>query len=163
VALIVGSVFLLLLVGLGAGWMYFRRMLMPQGAPNPNLPPSGAGPWSRDRMSNPNSMGGFANMQGGQDFMNGNGYGGFNPQGDPGMLPPGSGAFPGMAGANGFAPSSQDFNAMYGMPGGDPFSPPQGGPPGYGGPPPNGGNFPAGGPTMMQPNQPGSPNSNWVQ
>jgi hypothetical protein len=137
-------------------------------------------------------MGGFANMQGGQDFMSGgpgnnaydqggfgpqsmsgNGYGGFSdgfapptqmfPQGDTSMLPPGSGAFPPMSDANGFPPSSQGFNAMYGMPGGDPFSPPQGGPPGYAGPPPNGGNFPAGGPNMMPPNQPGSPNSNWIQ
>jgi hypothetical protein len=160
VALIVGGVFLVLLVGLGAGWFYFRRMLMPQGAGDPNLPPSGALPWAR----NSDGPGGMDNAQGATMMMNGgfdnngygpggygpqdmNGYGpggypdGFMPpspqmfpQGETSMLPPGSGAFPMIA--NGVAPASQAFNAMYGMPD-SPFPGYNGN--GYGGPPPNGG------------------------
>lgn len=200
VVLIVGGVFLVLLLGLGIGWFFFRRMLLPQSASSPNLPPSGARPWSRTRVPNPDSMGG---MNGGQLAFNGApgtgnlgaggpgpvmpggpvmnpmnsggpgpagfgvpgnngagfgapggngagfgvpggngaGFGGFSdgfippspqifPQGENSMIPPGSGAFPVIANANGFAPASQAFNAMYGLPD-DPFAGSQGGTPGW--------------------------------
>ncbi len=184
VALIVGGVFLVLLLGLGIGWFFFRRMLLPQSASNPNLPPSGARPWSRTRVPNPDSMSGVASGQlalngapgnfgpGGpapaMNPMNGGGpvpagFGGFSdgfippspqifPQAENSMIPPGSGAFPVIANANGFAPASPAFNAMYGLPD-DPFAGSQGGTPGWmanleqngrpGGPatPPNGSNF----------------------
>jgi len=185
---IVGSVLVVLLLGLGAGWFYFRRMLMPQGTPNPNLPPSGARPWSRNRAPNPDSLGGLANAQvalagtgglggpgpnmfagpgnvppmpnayngpgpagfgpqgpSGKGFGPqgpvGNGFGGFSdgfippspqifPQGENSMIPPGSGAFPVITNAGGFAPASPAFNAMYGLPD-DPFAGSQAGAPGW--------------------------------
>jgi hypothetical protein len=52
------------------------------------------------------------------------------PQSDQSMIPPGSGAFPVIANANGFTPASQAFNAMYGLPD-DPFSSSQAGSPGW--------------------------------
>lgn len=188
---IVGGVVVLLLLGLLVGWFFFRRMLLPQGAANGSLPPSGARPWSRTRVPNPDSMSGLSAVQkgnagpGGQGNPNPNGFagafdnfqgapmnnGGFSgpgPQGGNGagfggfsdgfippspqifqqsensMIPPGSGAFPVIGNANGFAPASQAFNAMYGLPD-DPFSGSQAGGPswmsnlnnnGSGGPPP---------------------------
>ncbi|HEX7735278.1 MAG TPA: hypothetical protein VF458_10445 [Ktedonobacteraceae bacterium] len=197
VVVIVGGVVALLLLGLLVGWFFFRRMLLPQGAPNASLPPSGARPWSRTRMPNPDSMGGIATVQTGSPGFggpggpaspnsnmfadafqgppannggfngpgpqggNGMGFGGFSdgfipssqqlfPQGENSMIPPGSGAFPVIGNSNGFAPASQAFNAMYGLPD-DPFSGSQAGSPGWmsnlgngsqGGPPPaNQGNF----------------------
>jgi hypothetical protein len=179
IVMIVGSVVVLLLIGLGAGWFYFRRMLMPQGATTPNLPPSGARPWSRTRVPNPDSVNGLAGVQNapgpggpggplpemlagtgnlppgqngynsagagpagfGPQGANGNGFGGFSdgfippspqifPQSENSMIPPGSGAFPVINNANGFAPASQAFNAMYGLPD-DPFAGSQAGAPGW--------------------------------
>lgn len=63
VALIVSSACLVLLIGLGAGWFFFRRTLMPANAPSTHLPPSGARPWSRTRVPNPNSINGMLNAQ----------------------------------------------------------------------------------------------------
>ncbi len=55
-AAVIGGVFLVLLFALGIGWYVFRRTLMPQQ--NTKLPPSGARPWSRTRVPNPDSLGG---------------------------------------------------------------------------------------------------------
>jgi hypothetical protein len=63
VVLLVGGVFLLLLVGIGVGWFFFRRMLLPAGVPNSHLPPSGARPWSRIRVPNPDSINGMIDSQ----------------------------------------------------------------------------------------------------
>ncbi len=201
VVLLVGGVFLVLLVGLGIGWFFFRRMLLPASATSPNLPPSGARPWSRTRVPNPDSLNGVIDSQatlnvgasnfgpggpgpnmlpeppmnngyngpdpagfGGIAGLNGAGFGGFSdgfippspqifPQNENSMIPPGSGAFPLITNANGFAPASPAFNAMYGLPD-DPFAGSQSGGPGwmanlgdnngFNGPPAsgqNGGNF----------------------
>ena len=164
VMLIVSGAFLVLLIGLGVGWFFFRRMLLPASAPSSNLPPSGARPWSRTRVPNPDSVNGMFNgsvaLNGesggsgpnmapgpfvnpgynGPDFAgfgsspgsNGAGFGGFSdgfippspqifPQNENTMIPPGSGAFPVMTNANGVAPASPAFNAMYGLPD-DPFA-----------------------------------------
>lgn len=45
--LLVTGASLAFLCCLGTGWFFFRRMLLPQA--KANLPPSGAGPWSRTR------------------------------------------------------------------------------------------------------------------
>lgn len=63
-AIIVGGVLVVLVLGLGLGWFFFRRMLLPQGVSNSNLPPSGARPWSRTRAPNPDSLSGLAAVQG---------------------------------------------------------------------------------------------------
>lgn len=83
------------------------------------------------------------------------------PQGDSSMIPPGSGAFPAITSANGFAPASQAFNAMYGLPD-DPFASSQAGSPGWmanlnsnrslaGSPPSTGVNFSTGEPDLNDP------------
>ncbi len=183
-AMIIGGVLLVLLLGLGIGWYVFRRALLPQA--NIKLRPSGARPWSRTRVPDSEELGGLvgpnlgtvlananapvmvdvSNQQNGfapQNYsylnngsdgsapasfgilqeMGGNGYGsptgngygapvpafggfsdGFVPpspqsflQSDASMIPPGSGAFPIVNENNGFAPNSNAFNAMYGLPG----------------------------------------------
>jgi hypothetical protein len=53
-AIISGSVILVLLLSMWLGWLFIRRTLLP---PVPaKLPPSGARPWSRFRVPNPNSL-----------------------------------------------------------------------------------------------------------
>ncbi len=53
---IVGLASVLLLFILAGGWYLFRRSLLPKD--ETNLPPSGASPWSRTRVSNVNSLSG---------------------------------------------------------------------------------------------------------
>lgn len=66
VSIIVG-VLLVLLLSSGIGWFVFRRMMLPQAGGN--LPPSGARPWSRTRVPNPDSMSGMMPDQAGQGQM----------------------------------------------------------------------------------------------
>jgi hypothetical protein len=58
---IVAIAFLGLLLCLGIGMFVFRRMLLPQT--NVKLPPSGARPWSRTRVPNPDSLEGNNNAE----------------------------------------------------------------------------------------------------
>jgi hypothetical protein len=62
-AIIIGGIFLVLLIGLALGWFFLRRMLLPESALSANLPPSGARPWSRIRVPNPNIAIGVLNEQ----------------------------------------------------------------------------------------------------
>ena len=61
VVVIVAIAFLGLLLCLGIGMFVFHRMLLPQT--NVKLPPSGARPWSRTRVPNPDSLGGNNNTE----------------------------------------------------------------------------------------------------
>lgn len=117
--------------------------LGPGPVPNSLAQPSApAGP--RNSPNGP-AMNNGMNMQPPAGFvpqgMNGNGPGGFSdgfippspqifPQSEGSMIPPGSGAFPVITSNNGFAPASQAFNAMYGLPD-DPFSASKAGAPGW--------------------------------
>ena len=113
-----------------------------------------------------------------------NSYGGFSdsfippspqifPQSETSMIPPGSGIFPAINNANGFAPASNAFSAMYGMPG-EPFTDTQAGAPGWAENQSNGNGLRGGPvtpqsplPPVPQPPQPerqsGPQNSNWLQ
>lgn len=51
---IAGIIFFILLLGLEIGWLVVRRALLPPVSGK--LPPSGARPWSRFRVPNPNSL-----------------------------------------------------------------------------------------------------------
>ncbi|HET8843776.1 MAG TPA: hypothetical protein VFN35_20095 [Ktedonobacteraceae bacterium] len=53
IAVVSGIVFLLLMLCLVFGWIFIRRALLPRPV---KLPPSGASPWSRIRIPNPNSL-----------------------------------------------------------------------------------------------------------
>ncbi len=61
VVVIVAITFLGLLLCLGIGMFVFRRMLLPQT--DVKLPPSGARPWARTRVPNPDSLGGNNNAE----------------------------------------------------------------------------------------------------
>ena len=113
--LIIGGVFLALLFSLGIGWFVFRRTLMPQAGTK--LPPSGARPWSRTRVPNPDSMssvspgvalagGAMMNAAAPMQMAN-NGYGpgpnDFNASATDGFMPQNDGYGPGP---NGFDPSA---------------------------------------------------------
>jgi hypothetical protein len=68
VAVIVALTVLVLFLSLGIGRFVFRRTLLPQT--NVKLPPSGARPWSRTRVPNPDSLGGNGNAENAQTARN---------------------------------------------------------------------------------------------
>ncbi len=117
--LIIAGVSLLLLLGLGTGWFFFRRMLLPQA--DTRLPPSGARPWSRTRVPNPDSsMNGITNLNMDQFNKNaaqaysapGNQYtpgsNGFEQSGN-GFATPANGYAPNMPPNNGYAPNMPGY------------------------------------------------------
>ena len=121
VMLIVAGVSLLLVISLGTGWFFFRRMLLPQA--DAKLPPSGARPWSRNRVPNPNSsLNGINNLN--MELFNknaaqarnasGNHYApgptGFEQVGN-GFAPANNGFAPNMPPNHGFAPNMQGYDA----------------------------------------------------
>jgi hypothetical protein len=121
VVLIVAGVSLLLVLSLGTGWFFFRRMLLPQA--DAKLPPSGARPWSRNRVPNPNSsLNGTDNVS--MELFNKNaaqarnasgnyyalGSTGFE-QGGNGFAPATNGFAPPMSPNQSFAPTMQSFDA----------------------------------------------------
>lgn len=123
VMLIVAGVSLLLVIGLGTGWFFFRRMLLPQA--NAKLPPSGARPWSRNRAPNPDSsLNGISNLN--MDLFNKNvaqarnasgnhyapGPNGFEQVGN-GFAPATNGFAPNVSPNHGFAPTMQGYDAGY--------------------------------------------------
>src|SRR5579883_1090335 len=147
VVLIVSGISLLLILSLGTGWFFFRRMLLPQA--DAKLPPSGARPWSRTRVPNPNSSVGEVGTLN-MDQFNKNAAQAYNGSGVH-YVPPPNGfeqASNGFAPANnGFAPASNGFApANNGFaPNTSPdrsFTPPMPGydaaPPGFPAPMPNG-------------------------
>ncbi len=117
VAVIVAITLLGLLLCLGIGVFVFRRILLPQT--NVKLPPSGARPWSRTRVPNPDSLGGNNNLARTQATRNAtlafaaanNGFGpglnGFE-QSNNGYAPP-SGSVANMQ--QGFDPTNNGLNA----------------------------------------------------
>lgn len=178
--LAVGRISLAALVGLGILWFLFTLTLRRSKSAKSQPQPGGPRSWSRTRGPNPgfgppntpplSPMNNGYNGQGpgpgnsGPPGMANSGFGGFSdnfippsprifPQGGNNMPPPGSGAPP--MSANGFAPASPAFNAMYGMPGmpGDPFAGPPGqmGAPGPGTGMGPGGNFVPNGPDLNDP------------
>ena len=122
VVVIAAITFLGLLLCLGLGMFVFRRMLLPRT--NVKLPPSGARPWSRTRVPNPDSLGGNNDAESTQTTRNAtlafsaanNGFG------------PGPNGF--EQSTNGYAPASSAFNVGYGLPN-DPFASSQGAAPGW--------------------------------
>lgn len=114
VMLIIAGASVLLLLCLGVGWFFFRRMLLPQAGSK--LPPSGARPWSRTRAPNPDSsLNGISTLN--MDEFNRNVVqasnpldnqyapvpNGFNQAAAAGFAPPNNGYAPNMPPGNGFA------------------------------------------------------------
>jgi hypothetical protein len=114
VMLIVAGVSLLLVISLGTGWFFFRRMLLPQA--DAKLPPSGARPWSRNRVPNPDSsLNGIGNLN--MDLFNRNAAQARNASGTHyapgpnGFEQVGNGFAPNGSPNHGFAPTMQGYDA----------------------------------------------------
>ncbi len=142
--LIIAGISVLLLLCLGIGWFFFRRMLLPQAGTR--LPPSGARPWSRTRAPNPDSsLNGISNP--GMDEFNRNVVQAYNPPGNQyapggfeqagnGFAPVGNGFVPNMPPNHSFVANMQSYGeANPGFPAPAPNGYVPHGPNGYASPP----------------------------